>query len=412
MDDADPITADGARHLAQEDRLFSSSTSLSPAASEDAVIAWGSPSDQPVDELISDPGPESQSTRRILRTQIIPSNVHDATALVSASILVQRRGVGAAKRGEPWEDADHFSLATMRAGEQVKLDLGPNQTKRLFLALVGRYKGAGTYDQIMAEIGATVVDGADVSILRGRERDIIQTLLDEGDEVWDLLEELQPDVFKAVALRKQHEAREAALSEFAEKMESGDWDEGDWEQFFKDNTWIFGYGLAYQFLSTVQNQPNYGGAGLEGTGTERGDFLMGTEARARFTVLVDIKKPETLLLSTRPYRGEAIYHVSREVAGGVAQLQANCETWLSEGAQLPRNVRQLGGLGIHTHEPKGILVIGRTTELAGDDDKAGSFERFRRRLQNPEIITFDELYERARYLILADFETARADIAM
>jgi hypothetical protein len=411
MDDADPITADDAMHLAQEDRLFSSSISLNSEASEDAVIAWGSPDDQPVDELISDPEPETQSTRRILRTQIIPSNVHDATALVSASILAQRRGVGPAKRSEPWEDADHFSLATMRAGEQVKLDLGPNQTKRLFLALIGRYKGAGTYDQIMAEIGTTVVDGTDVSILRGRERDIVQKLLDEGDEVWDLLEELQPDVFKALALRKQHEARETALSEFAEKMESGDWDEGDWEQFFKDNTWIFGYGLAYQFLSTIQNQPHYGGTGFEGTGAERGDFLMGTEAAARFTVLVDIKKPETPLLARKPYRGEAIYRVSSEVGGGVAQLQANCATWFSEGAQSQRNVRKLGGMGIHTHEPKGILVVGRTAEFAGDDDKAGSFERFRRRLQNPEIITFDELYERARYLIQTDFDTARGDIA-
>ena len=219
-------------------------------------------------------------------------------------------------------------------------------------------------------------------------------------------------MFKAVALRKQHEAREAALAEFADKRESGEWDEGDWEQFFKDNTWIFGYGLAYRFLSAIQNQPHYGGTGFEGTGAERGDFLMASEAKARFTVLVDIKKPETLLLAHKPYRGEAIYRVSSEVGGGVAQLQANCATWFSEGARSPRNVRKLGGMGIHTHEPKGILVIGRTAEFAEDDDKAGSFERYRRRLQNPEIVTFDELYERARYLIKTDFETAKADIAI
>jgi hypothetical protein len=58
------------------------------------------------------------------------------------------------------------------------------------------------------------------------------------------------------------------------------------------------------------------------------------------------------------------------------------------------------------------LVVGRTAEFAGDDDKAGSFERFRRRLQNPEIITFDEPYERASYLIQTDFETARAEIGL
>jgi hypothetical protein len=412
MEDTDPVTADEAKDLAQGDRQFWGSTSLSPAAGEDAVVGWGSPGDQAVDELISDPDPEVHSTRRLLRTLIIPGNVDDPTALVRATLMAQRRGSGPARRSEPWQDADHFNLATMPSGQQVKLDLGPNQTKRLFLALIGRYRSAGTYDQIMAEIGATVIDGDDVSVLRGRERDIIEGLLEDGDGVWDLLEELQPDMFKAVALRKQHEARETALAEFAEKMDSGIWDEGDWEQFFKDNTWIFGYGLAYQFLSTIRNQPNYGGVGFEGTGAERGDFLMGTEAEARFTVLVDIKKPETLLLARNPYRGEAIYRVSSEVGGGVAQLQANCATWFSEGAQLARNVRQLGGMGIHTHEPKGILVVGRTAEFAGNDDKAGSFERFRRRLQNPEILTFDELYERARYLIQTDFEIAKGDIGI
>ena len=106
--------------------------------------------------------------------------------------MAQRRGTGAARRGEPWQDADHFNLATMPSGQQVRLDLGPNQTKRLFLALIGRYKSAGTYDQIMAEIGATVIDGDDVSVLRGRERDIIEKLLEDGDEVWGLLDELQP----------------------------------------------------------------------------------------------------------------------------------------------------------------------------------------------------------------------------
>jgi hypothetical protein len=50
---------------------------------------------------------------------------------------------------------------------------------------------------------------------------------------------------------------------------------------------------------------------LEGTATERGDFLMGTEAETRFTVLVDIKKPETALLASKPFRGEAIYQGTR-----------------------------------------------------------------------------------------------------
>ena len=44
--------------------------------------------------------------------------------------------------------------------------------------------------------------------------------------------------------------------------------------------------------------------------------------------------------------------------------------------------------------PKGILVIGNTNQL-DSVSKRNSFELFRRNVVNLEIITFDELYERA-----------------
>ena len=79
----------------------------------------------------------------------------------------QRRASGP-QGGVTVADADHFNHAAMPVGQQVKLDLGPNTTKRIFLALIGRYKSAGTYDHIMADTGATVVDGTDVSVRRSR----------------------------------------------------------------------------------------------------------------------------------------------------------------------------------------------------------------------------------------------------
>ena len=40
--------------------------------------------------------------------------------------------------------------------------------------------------------------------------------------------------------------------------------ENDWQDFFEENTWIFGYGLRYQILRVIQAQPNYGGATVSG----------------------------------------------------------------------------------------------------------------------------------------------------
>ena len=54
---------------------------------------------------------------------------------------------------------------------------------------------------------------------------------------------------------------------------------------------------------------------------------------------------------------------------------------------------------IYTVSPKGIIIIGNTEQLI-DLSKRGSFERFRREMHNPEIITYDELYERAKFICL------------
>jgi len=251
----------------------------------------------------------------------------------------------------------------------------------------------------------TVIDETDATVLAGRQSDILKRLHEsEGDELWDLLDEVQPGLSRTIGIRRQHEQRKAALLEFEGQIEEGNWLERDWQKFFEWNTWIFGFGLSYQFLNQLEAQPNYGGTTYSGIGGERGDFLLSTEADARFTVLVDIKKPDTQLLNARPYRPNSGYYaVSGEVNGGVAQVQANCETWLREGSLQMDNAIELSQARTHTHEPKGILIVGHTNQLV-DNDRIGSFERFRRSTRNPELVTFDELLARAKYLVDTDFD--------
>jgi hypothetical protein len=56
---------------------------------------------------------------------------------------------------------------------------------------------------------------------------------------------------------------------------------------------------------------------------------------------------------------------------------------------------------IYTVKPRGIVVIGNLSEL-NSREKRNSFEQFRNNLSNPEVITYDELYERARYIVEGD----------
>lgn len=51
--------------------------------------------------------------------------------------------------------------------------------------------------------------------------------------------------------------------------------------------------------------------------------------------------------------------------------------------------------------PQGILVVGNTAEL-DNEDKIRSFELFRQNLHNPEIITYDELLARAKFVVKYD----------
>src|SRR5690606_37023604 len=108
-----------------------------------------------------------------------------------------------------------------------------------------------------------------------------------------------------------------------------------------------------------------------------------------------------------PYRNQA-HLIGRDLAGGVAQLQANCRTWEMSGSREEANAERLAEAEGYTIQPRGILVIGNLAQLDSRDQRT-TFELFRRNLANPEIITFDELLERAKHHVLN--ERSQADEA-
>ena len=99
------------------------------------------------------------------------------------------------------------------------------------------------------------------------------------------------------------------------------------------------------------------------------------------------------------------YSVSKEVSGGISQIQKSIQKSLSS---LTEKFSQTDNdnnpvKNIYNYQPKGYLVIGSLsefyTEKGVNESKYSSFELFRRNLSNPEIITFDELYERAKFIV-------------
>ena len=133
----------------------------------------------------------------------------------------------------------------------------------------------------------TIADASTLVINNKNKATIIRKLLeaDLGEEVWNQLTQNNPDIATRLAAAKLHEDRIISLRTFEQMLSDEKLTENDWQNFFEENIWIFGYGLRYQILRLIQAQPNYGGATVSGMGGQRGDFLTATEAETKFTCL-------------------------------------------------------------------------------------------------------------------------------
>ena len=331
----------------------------------------------------------SKTTRKVLRASL-HHNPTTPAAAVSIEIVHQRK-----RPKEAWEDLKSQPLTRLKAGDAVKLALTSEETLALSRELPQLY---ALYDEKGVQYGEkrlVVADPSEIIRVDEERASLIRELVDKGhgDEFWTLLVEEDAELATRLSNAKIHQDRLRALDRFRALLED-DAAEPVWQEFLDQNTWIFGYGLDYRILEVVQRQPDYGGRRVSGRGSQKGDNLTATVGDLRFTVLVEIKKPSTPLLGSK-YRNAA-YRASPELAGGIAQVQKNCHTWEVDGSRKDENRDDLGDT--LTVRPKGILVIGRGEDL-NSREKRVCFELLRRNTFNPEIITFDELFARAEFIV-------------
>ena len=196
--------------------------------------------------------------------------------------------------------------------------------------------------------------------------------------------------------------RREKLEEFEAGLENHDSDEGWWQNYFEENKWIFGYGLNYQILRQEEAQPHYGGVKVDGKGGKRGDYLTSTDGDMSFTVLVEIKTPKTpLLQGTREIRKGA-WSLSKNITDALSQIEANIHAWDKQGSEQPDNRDRFEAQGIFTVQPKGIIVIGKLDTIKNSRSKRETFQRFRKSIHGVDIIAFDELYKRAKFIVEHD----------
>lgn len=186
-------------------------------------------------------------------------------------------------------------------------------------------------------------------------------------------------------------------------------DERLWQLFFEKNTWIFGYGLDYIFNSPLEEkklEQVVSGFDFNSSG-KRVDALLKTKGFINSLCFAEIKTPDAHLIKNTktPYRPEC-WQISDELSGAVAQIQKTVQKSIkniSTKTEIKDGSGNLTGEELFIYQPKSILIVGNLQQFIGEsginEDKFSSFELFRQNLKSPEIITFDELFERAKYII-------------
>ncbi len=195
--------------------------------------------------------------------------------------------------------------------------------------------------------------------------------------------------------------RKAGLKIFKEQLyEKSGWKEPNWQEFFKDNPWIFGHGLDYRFLSILNREASVSDVDLDGKDTVKADYLLGAND---FTVLVEMKEPNTPLFRGKKKIRSRTWGLSTELMDAVSQILVQKSEWLVNSQTGTHYDEQGGKIKQNTIDPKAILVVGMKSSIIGTDreieTKLKTFELFRRDSRNVEIVTYDELYKRAFYIV-------------
>ncbi len=180
-----------------------------------------------------------------------------------------------------------------------------------------------------------------------------------------------------------------------------------WQSFFEGNQWIFGYGLSYVFTSGLDGkklEQTVRGHSIIASG-KRVDGLLKTQALISSLCFVEVKRHDTKLLEGKSYRPD-VWPPSQELSGGVAQLQETVRAAVDQLTATYRPDRADGkptGEELYNIQPRSFLVIGSLGEFKTGEGtnvrKFRSFELFRRNIRQPEVVTFDELYYRAKFIV-------------
>lgn len=256
-------------------------------------------------------------------------------------------------------------------------------------------------------------NGSSLNLLSGISNEKLFELVVENEEVIKAVieSELRNEDLTTIGYRKrQLDVFKSLLTDevyFEKQRQLNKYSEAVWQKFFEKNSWIFGYGLGYIFMSNLDNkklEQVVKGYDFSSSG-KRADGVMKTKGAISNLCFVEIKTHKTELLENSQYRN-GCWGQSREITGGIAQVRITVDDALNSLSRELRINDEEGnptGEELYNYKPKAYLVVGNLDQFINEHGvnklKLRSFEMFRNNQKDVEIITFDELYERAKFIV-------------
>ena len=298
-----------------------------------------------------------------------------------------------------WENPQDLSLRKIKVDEVATQDLSRDVTKKIFEYLQHLYSLREDWVPQWNNKILLLKQAEELISIDKNRKQIIDQLVsqDYWEDVWNELISVNPDLATKLAYSRIIQERKIALDIFCSSLETKKDNESFWQDFFEKNDRIFGYGLDYRFMHILDTQTNVWNAkSTDKKWDWEVDYLWRTGA---FTVLVEIKTPKTPLLSSAGDR-TVNWKVSPKLVDAITQ-------WLwYKNDRISNKKEYLWGEKYERYQadPKVIIVCWTWDNLQWKDQretdqKVKTFELFRRNLRNIDIITFDELYERADCIV-------------
>lgn len=177
-----------------------------------------------------------------------------------------------------------------------------------------------------------------------------------------------------------------------------------WQEFLKQNSWIFSSVFA-QPVILYKKEAYVGGKTIDNKNGKFNDFLIKNSLSDNVS-FIEIKTHRTKMLEKTPYRGNDVYSATKDLTGSIGQVLNQRDNFQKEYYQTKGKSK---GENFETFNSKCIVIIGSAKELT--EPQKYSFELFRSNSRDVEILTFDEVEKKIESLqmLMSDKPKANAN---